>query len=609
MEAVRNIGKIVFDRMNKNGLGLLEVFTEDVSGNGAYKHCLEIVIELFSGIYSYKEINLRQYDSELKYKYLYRSGSSRGTDLTPTAKVTTISKTFNNKIVKAFPEAINFGRSKYEEEKKYLSGIYNVLIEKGKYIERDLTEKIKNIPKKEKAFISVLLEIDGYKKYIGDFELFRDKIVMDALKKFRYSETYKKDVYKDRAVCSLCRKKTIDIYGLVGTFPFFTIDKPGYISSGFNYEKAWRNYPVCKQCAIELELGKNYLDQYLSYSFYGRRYYIIPKPIYSKDLSNVLNKYIVLNSENIRDIKEKYSAVEEKVFRFLSKEENTISFDLMFIESKNAALNILLNIEDVAPSRFTKIYDAMDEIRSMNFFQNKPVNFEILNLIFQKDKYNRYFLDTIDKIISDTKIDYNFLMRFFNEYIMEAFKRFEKDEYIKDKDSYYYATFRVFGFLYFMEFLNLFRRRKGEVLMKIENKIWDIKDYDNKKAMYQAFFNAAQPFFNSPDKKAVFMVGYITRRLLNIQLKKEQRKPFLSRLKGLKLNSKDIKRLIPEIQAKLIEYKSAYYDDELDMLSQFIIDSNGLKALSDLDIPFYFSLGMNMVPNFNLSNKKDDDCK
>lgn len=36
---------------------------------------------------------------------------------------------------------------------------------------------------------------------------------------------------------------------------------------------------------------------------------------------------------------------EDKIIEILSKEENNITFDLMFIEENNAALNILLNIK------------------------------------------------------------------------------------------------------------------------------------------------------------------------------------------------------------------------------------------------------------------------
>lgn len=608
MEAVRNIGRAELEEMERRGEGLLECFTEDVSGNGTYKNCLNIVFQDERSKMAYKGVELSQYDSSDKKKYLYRSGSPRGADFTPTAKLVKVDTTFDNKIVRAVEEAIKFAGSKYEEEKKQLVDVFEAINQSSSIIKNDLVGIQKEIPKKE-GLCFVTLSIDTVKgrKYIGDFELFRDKLVKDALRKFRYSETNKKDVYKDMAICSICTEKTEEIYGLASPFPFYTIDKIGYVAGGFEYEKAWRNFPICRQCAIELELGKRYLDNNLLFSFYDRRYYLIPKPINDTDMRSILIRYLSLKGEDVKTVRESYASTEERVMKYLGNENNSISFDLMFIEKNNAALNILLNIEDVAPSRFRKIFGSLDKIRAMDFFKDKAVGFELLSLIFDKKNHNRYFLDTIDRIISDRKLEYNFLMPFLNEYIIEAFKRDESVKTEREKDSFYTATFRVFGFLYFMVFLNLFRTREEEINMSIENKVWDIKDYPSKRELFQAFFNEAKPFFESADKRAVFMTGYLAQKLLNIQSRKEHRKPFAARLKGLRLSSKDIKRLIPDIQEKLSEYKSEFYNEELNIISELMIESNGLSALSELDIPFYFSLGMNMVKSIKTSKGAGDD--
>lgn len=458
VEAVKNIGRVELEEMERRGEGLLEGFTEDVSANGVYKNCLNIVFEDLGDGMVYKGIELSQYDSSDKKRYLYRSGSPRGADITPTAKLVTVETTFNNKIIRALDEAIKFAENKYEEEKKQLMGLYEAINKSSKSIGEDLARKQKNIPKREgSCFVTVSIDTVEGRKYVGDFQLFKDKIVSDALNKFHYSETYGKNVYKDRAVCSICTEKTYEIYGLASPFPFYTIDKIGYVSGGFDYEKAWRNFPICKQCTIELELGKKYLDNNLLFSFYGRRYYLIPKPIYKTEMKDILTKYLSLKGEDVKTVRENYVNTEERVMRYISEESNSISFDLMFIEKNNAALNIMLNIEDVAPSRFRKIFNSLDEIRYMDFFKDKPVSFELLNMVFDRESHNRYFLDTIDRIISDRKIDYKFLMSFLNEHIIEAFNRYERDVSEKGKDDFYTATFRVFGFLYFMVNLNLFK--------------------------------------------------------------------------------------------------------------------------------------------------------
>ena len=52
-------------------------------------------------------------------------------------------------------------------------------------------------------------------------------------------------------------------------------------------------------------------------------------------------------------------------------------------------------------------------------------------------------------------------------------------------------------------------------------------------------------FFSSLTRK-LFLVGLLTQKLLNVQMAKEKRAPFVNRLKGLKLGQKDIKGFCPK---------------------------------------------------------------
>ena len=112
----------------------------------------------------------------------------------------------------------------------------------------------------------------------------------------------------------------------------------------------------------------------------------------------------------------------------------------MFIEENNSALNILLNIEDVYPSTFKKLYSTWEDIKSMEFFYEYHylANFGYLNMLFNSKTYNRYFLDTVDKIIGKGKIEYDFLISFINTKLKEAFVKEEKNEqFVKGEDNYY----------------------------------------------------------------------------------------------------------------------------------------------------------------------------
>lgn len=621
MDAIRKIGIYKYNSIESEDK-LLEIFTEDFKGT-KYNKVLEVRISNRDGLYEFDKINLREYKDGLKFKYLYRSGSSRGTDITPTAKITEPKKTYFNKLVQGFAEAIDYSDMTSNEEsiqKQKLQNIYDILTNNSEEILTQIEKIYNETPNKERFFIlTVVLKEGDEEYYIGDFQVFKRRIKDIPIQKFYHSATNNKDSKGKNQICCICHSQKSEVFGLASPFAFYTIDKLGYISGGFNYEKSWKNYPVCRECAIQLELGKSYLDENLTLSFYGRRFYLIPNLIYDKDLDPVLKKYQREFNRDEGEEKEenkksnkmtiKENRIENNIFKILGQEENNITFDLMFIEVNNNALNILLNIEDVYPSTFKKLYETWKDIKNMEFFCDITylANFSYLNILFNIKENNRYFLEIVDNIIGKGKIEYKFLITFINAKLKESFKKEERGEMVNGEDNYYTATFRAYTFLYYLYKIGKFKNKGKEGVKDMDREIWDIKDFDSKRAAFEDYFEKNTAFFDSNSKKAVFMIGYLSKKLINLQAEKEGgRKPFMSKLNGLTLNKKDVLRIFPQIQGKLMEYGKEYYDEELLYTSEFLIDSDHLKDLSNLDIPLYFSLGMNMVKKFNLKKASEE---
>ena len=296
MESIRNIGDLRYNHINSEDK-LLEIFTEDINSNGRYDKVLEIRLKDIGDKLVFDKINKREYDNNLKFKYLYRSGSSNGTDITPTAKITTPQKTYQKKIVPSIKEAIdyikitkNISENKLFNEEELLKSVYSLLKDNDLILE-EINKKFNETPTKERYYIlTIVIEKNQDEIYVGDFEVFKNRIREIPIQKFYYSKTNNKTSRAEDKYCSLCHNKK-EVFGLASPFAFYTIDKPGYICGGFDYESSWKNYPVCKECAIKLELGKLYLDEELLLSFYGRRFYLIPKLIYNNQLEEILKKY------------------------------------------------------------------------------------------------------------------------------------------------------------------------------------------------------------------------------------------------------------------------------------------------------------------------------
>lgn len=611
MEAIREIGRLEYQKIQLEDK-LLEIFTEDFSKGTNYDKVMEIILSYDNDILKFSEINIREYDESFKYKYLYRAGTSRGTDITPTAKLTDPKKTYPNKVLSAFKEGIDYSKS--DVEKKDLEKIYKVLCEDGEEISKEITRIFNETAKKERFYIlTVVVEKEKERYYIGDFEVFKNRIKEIPIQKFYFSPTNKKNSKSENNHCCICNTKKDEVFGLASPFSFYTIDKPGYISGGFNYENSWKNYPVCKECAIQLEMGKSYLDEHLILSFYGRKFYLIPKLIYKNQLEKILRKYESRfkndKNKNSSTMIKQESFIERKIFEILSEEENNVTFDLMFIEQKNAALNILLNIEDVYPSTFKKLYNTWETMKEMEFFKDiyYLANFRYLNMLFNSKNHNKYFLDIVDKIIGQGKIEYKFLIPFINSKLREGFIKEEKDEFVKGEDNYYTSTFRAYTFIYYLYKINKFKNKGDKGVESMDREVWNIEDFNSKREVFEDFFNSNKAFFDADSKKAVFMIGYLSKKLINLQAQREDgRKPFMTNLNGLNIDKRDLTRLFPKIQGKFMEYNKELYNEEFLYTSEYLVNSNNLCDLSNLDIPLYFSLGMNMVKKFKLAAKKEE---
>ncbi|NKQ38924.1 MAG: hypothetical protein HF967_05545 [Methanosarcinales archaeon] len=121
------------------------------------------------------------------------------------------------------------------------------------------------------------------------------------------------------------------------------------------------------------------------------------------------------------------------------------------------------------------------------------------------------------------------------------------------------------------------------------------------------FFNEFEDSFDSNAKKAVFLEGVLTQYLLNIQYQERGAAPFRIKLKGLNLDERQIKKLLPEIQNKLEEYGKNYYKSLESIISKYFVASGTNWNMSNNEISFYFTLGMNLSYLFKTKKEGDDN--
>lgn len=623
IEALKEIGVYSLERSQKDLEQLLDIIVEDPASTSNYKYILAIMLKKDIEGYDYNGVKLEEYTKEKIGKYLYRQGSPRGTDYTPTARLVEVDKTFVNKIMLWFTNSLK-NQELTESQQNQLVEISNCLKENQKSIINNLKTITKNyFQANENGIITLKLIIDNKEKYIGEIPVFIELFKKEFSKKLHYSPTFKVHAISTKnPVCSVCMKQKDEVYGFVNTFNFYTVDKPGFVSGGFDRSAAWKNYPVCFECALLLEEGKQYLEKNLLFQFYGMKYYLVPNFLESKgdqkETLEIIEEYKRDIDSNIK-INKKYGNLltesENEILDILAQQENYLNYNFMFFEKVKSAFRILLLIEDILPSRIRKLFEAKNFVDnltrqlsdSLNLKERKLSHFTFENIwcFFPKTRMldlNKYFLEIVNNIFTNKKISYPFIMDYLIKKIQEDFR---------NGYSTLTSTIKAFQLLLYLNELDLLNNFKKEDSAKMKETNFD-KFFSNNTKLdldekIDDFFNHFQDFFNTEAKKAVFLEGVLADFLLKIQYSERGSDPFRTRLQGLKMDENLIKRLLPEIQNKLEEYGKNYYKKLEEIISKYMIEAGNQWQITNNDISFYFILGMNLSSYFKKSTKGDKE--
>jgi len=565
--------------------------------------------------WQFSKIDFEDYDSIKLSKILFRSGSSRGANITPTANITAIEKTFNVKILGWFSAFIKHKANKiiFKDEFPFVETIFQTIEKDKKLILNQLRELFSEIISSEHTpLLSIKFHTQQGIQYLGDIPLFRKVIERQATEGYRFVPTFGESSFGENQVCSVCGRIRDEVLGYFSYLKFYTLDKPGFISGGFDYGDAWKNYPVCANCASLVEEGKKLLDQDLTFQFYGFRYYLIPT-FYQTDAAEVLNEITswTRNPKFHRGMEQRISNAENEVLGLISEQGDVLSLRLMFFQQKQSALRILLVIEDILPSRLAKLFQLKERLEQIELFQwekddeiNKiSFNFGILRTFYPADKFygiqDRQFLEICGKIISGKKIDFPFLSKGIMSRIRFLFAH-DEPLGIQVKSG--------LMLLLFINELQLFHNFRGKVKKMNEQFFQDFVIHTREEfpEKVEKFFTAFEAFFTTPAEKAIFLTGALTQFLLNIQQHEKSSTPFRARLKGLKMNGEQISQLLPQIQEKLEQYDKNYYRTQEETISKYYLQAGKPETwkLSLDEMNFIFVLGMNLSNYFKIQKQE-----
>jgi CRISPR-associated protein Csh1 len=610
INAIAELGQYM---RQENHMDFLDLMLDDAFDNGKNKHLFVVV---FDENLRFQEVQYKEFDSTYKKNILYKRGSSSGTDYTPTSKITKIETTFDKKFFKWF-EQNKDSRLLQDNERNVLNKIFFSLMSCRDEIIKEIEDQINLITDKSGKVLTLgfIKDTDDI-SLVGSKNIFKRILLDKAQEDLKYSKTHKVHSYSENKTCSICNKKKDEVFGFFTDLKFYNVDKDGMVTGGFQRSAAWKNYPVCLDCVLDVRNGYSMLQKHFDFRFYGLKYYFIPIISKKKDYQKILEIFLEFKKNpkfRTEDIK-RLTNDEFELFELAKEKKLNISFDLFFYENpQKSVLRILLIIEDLLPSKLNVLFKNKKEIDNIIFFKqarskvDEPLcyfNFGVVRNFFPNSSIegnkDKYFLEITEKIFKGKFIDLQFIIQNIMEKIRSRFSR---------NQTTWLDTLKGFMLLTYLFKLNLIKKQKEVELNNQFFKEFKIQKNEEFESKVNLFFDSFKSFFATDAHKAIFLIGVLAQFLLNIQKNERDTSPFRSKLKGLKMSAYDISVLLPKIINKLEEYNKNYYKTIEGLASKYLLSSGSYNEwrLPIDEMNLIFVLGMNLSKYFKIISEKKEE--
>lgn len=418
---------------------------------------------------------------------------------------------------------------------------------------------------------------------------------------FNENGDYKKNYQK--GICSVCSKKntptTSNATNL--TFKYYMTDKLGF-SSNLNGTFT-NNYNICKECYQYLMIAENFIKNKLSTQI-GLNVYIIPHFIYKVDNWNIDNfsNYVTISTNSITNL-DNLKQFNEKLetFREFEAEKNNFIINYLFYYQPvgSSEFKIRKLIKDVPLSRLDFIRRKEDEIINLvdsNYGGNRNLKVDLKGIWgcipIKKSKkgdisgFTRY-LDILDAVFSENKMDYNFLINQFTEVIRII--KFERDGYnIWVNEDFTNKILQLNFLLLFFKKLDIL----GGVDMNETNNMVSVEVEELLPKEILKYWVSTE-IYNDECKKALFSLGYLIGETGNAQSGTgHKKKPILNKINFQGMGLEKLAQLSNEVLEKLRQYNISQYNEDIYSALKLLMDRNISQwNLSNKENVFYVLSG------------------
>lgn len=653
-------------------------YLENIAMNKTH-YMIEVVFRCINGEIKSHYVEASLYDNSSYFKYAWQRGSSKGGDITPTTKVSIsdgnpeFSKKYPN-ILKSLSDIntwINtteiiipeLEKSLFANTISYLNNnditnqVKKVMLSVNANIntqhtelmaeskrEKDSGNKKFNNSKKyyAKTFgITLKYEINGKEYNLEDFISIQNYVIEQKKSSFHTKYGTKSSGI---GTCSICKTSDIEVYGYGTPYMYFSLDKPGFLIN--NLENSWKTYPICGNCAENMYISKKYVNQFLRYSGYGYKYYIIPKLIiHNEDVLEKLLRKFKQERERKINIEDK----EEHIFNIISEFNNFFAVDIVFFTENDTtgALTIKRKVDDVYPSTFKKVFiDGVYNINSDPFYKMlnivvKNIDYDNVSTIKKKtvktpddDKRKEFavsqlinlYLNThskdfsiFDKLFNGIKIDIDDV---YTKILNKT--RVEYKTMLKEGKTYYDNIFKSmfissYSITKYLNDLNLIQSKNNknkvtymstneEVVVEISNEDVSMQEYWKfNLSEFQEFIKNSM-MFESNAQIGLFLLGVLVKVIAGKQFMSLGSTPIYKKLKNLKLSGRDAKSLYTDVESKLMQYTKSITNKNSDLetaiFNYFVSNISAIENMDVNEVSFYITSGLS-YSTFQKQNFKE----
>jgi CRISPR-associated protein Csh1 len=589
LSAIKRIGEVLME-----GLGIENVIPKDYSGK-----IISFLFEERNGNWVYAGLLPEDMDNSKAVRTLLTVTSSKGQNPAPIAPITDPVRT-SEKVMKWINKVLNNCLRPADNLYNLMGTIKNLLNQET--TRKENLEKISSLIKTFKSqkvkqiFLTVKLRFeDDTERFLGDFKELRTCAI--ELEKQRTQKS------SDKGICSLCGEEKL-VFARTVHFKFDTDDKPGFIAGIFDKSQNWKNIPVCEDCREKLKIGRRYIEENLNFKFYGLNYWLIPQPVLGdhytfREILDILSFSGIRDTEITDQQRKMLTNDEKEIFELLSIRQDILTVSLAFMEVERSAERILLLIQDIYPSRIREIFNAKE--KAENIVTNETFNFGTFREFFRKTDENKrennldqYFLTITEAVFKGKPLDLAFILKYIMLKLRQDFINIDDQE--KAPIFYRHARQGLLA-LTFLNSLGILNTRGRSSMASLD---------------IGPIIEKYSDTLNTPAKRGVFLLGVLCEQLLAKQKEKRGSKPFLKKLKGLKMNQRDIVSLFSEMRHKFEEYDEYNYliAKLFEIAADYLLKEKENWELSTDEINFYFATGMalswEIIGKIRQETKKED---